>query len=239
MGNDQSVQMFDRQNGPQKGRTTVKQASLRQSILSAAERAALVDRSLADASRTCQQRTPSRQKSLEEKVLEVERAHMRGSGPEFEDFGATLRPELAGCVQGAEWNKFLKTVWSGKERVVVHSVILPPGKNPKQMNLQNDIKVTQTKRYTLPLGQLPETVSNPSGTFEVLVEQDVVPPERKVPSHFLVVQGCASKSPWEGATQSTTTQNFNSADQIKSPNLLNTPSRPVSSTSSPKSHNEA
>eukprot|EP01053_Blabericola_migrator_P003084 Blabericola_migrator_1__3083@NODE_189_length_11671_cov_137_497242_g164_i0_p8_GENE_NODE_189_length_11671_cov_137_497242_g164_i0NODE_189_length_11671_cov_137_497242_g164_i0_p8_ORF_typecomplete_len224_score38_29_NODE_189_length_11671_cov_137_497242_g164_i0936810039 len=156
--------------------------SLRTSLLTAKERAELVERSLEEG---------RRRRSEKESVADMtSKMALLQREAELLANGYTYQPPLEGCVRGEEWNKYVDALWSEQKRTVIHTIILPPGRNPKDLTFYK-AKLLSKTRHIMERDQIPTTVSAPKNVFECFIDPDCTKLESlktvTVPNHFLVV----------------------------------------------------
>lgn len=100
------------------------------------------------------------------------------------DPGRDVGP-IAGVMSGGEWNNCLQAIYSKPQPTVIHTIILPEGVRPRDLNLKT-CKVVDDKRYTLKSGEIPKTACCPAKTLEVFMPPNVCPRDAPMPGHFLV-----------------------------------------------------
>eukprot|EP01071_Lankesteria_metandrocarpae_P000375 Lankesteria_metandrocarpae@DN10513_c0_g1_i1.p1 len=91
-----------------------------------------------------------------------------------------------GFLTNTEWGKFVETIWSGPETVVMHTVILPDGFVPTATSLRQ-ARVVEEKRYRLPAGMIPQISKRPCNFFEANVDSNCNPSKCPVPPNFVVM----------------------------------------------------
>lgn len=169
-----------------------KHKSMRQTLLTAEERGALIEKSMAEEGgeeghgrRRGGMGGPRRQGSAPlDKVSWAERQD-KMKHKAFQPKATAYTPALSGAVQGSRWNRLIRETW-GEDPTpyVYHTMIMPEGKKPKDVKFwRATIKSSNTR--ILEPGEIPDTMSNPCPQFDAFVEPTVVVPG--IPNHFLVV----------------------------------------------------
>lgn len=92
---------------------------------------------------------------------------------------------IAGVMSGTEWNNCLQQIYTKRQPTVIHTIILPEGVRPRDLNLKS-CKIVDDKRYTLKSGEIPRTACTPAKMVEVFMQPEVCPPDCPMPQHFLV-----------------------------------------------------
>eukprot|EP01054_Gregarina_sp_Poly1_P000562 Gregarina_sp_Poly_1__561@NODE_1134_length_4985_cov_108_670394_g783_i0_p4_GENE_NODE_1134_length_4985_cov_108_670394_g783_i0NODE_1134_length_4985_cov_108_670394_g783_i0_p4_ORF_typecomplete_len242_score44_70_NODE_1134_length_4985_cov_108_670394_g783_i017622487 len=160
-----------------------KTKGLNVTLLTARERAELVARSLNE-----QRRDKSEREKLDE-LISLKNAEQREKTVGV-DSNRTLNPPLEGCIRGEEWNRYVDHLWGQEKRSVIHTILLPKGRNPKEISFYK-ARLLGNRSAVLHAGAIPTTVSAPQSTFEAYVDPDCGQIKfgnfSCMPRHFLVV----------------------------------------------------
>ena len=92
---------------------------------------------------------------------------------------------IAGSIKGETWNKYLEHVLTNKQNLVFHTIVFPNDQTAATFEMSK-AKIISTKQYTLPAGEIPETISFPSSVFEAMIEPTCMTKETGLPSHIIV-----------------------------------------------------
>eukprot|EP01056_Protomagalhaensia_sp_Gyna25_P005875 Protomagalhaensia_sp_Gyna_25__5874@NODE_885_length_2462_cov_6_996286_g698_i0_p2_GENE_NODE_885_length_2462_cov_6_996286_g698_i0NODE_885_length_2462_cov_6_996286_g698_i0_p2_ORF_typecomplete_len209_score33_87T4_deiodinase/PF00837_17/0_21_NODE_885_length_2462_cov_6_996286_g698_i016492275 len=103
--------------------------------------------------------------------------------------GYTYQPPLAGCIRGEEWNRYVDALWGLQKRSVIHTIVLPPGRNPRDLVFYKP-RLLKQHRYIMERAEIPTTVSAPKPTFECYVDPSCTRVNNQcapIPNHFIVI----------------------------------------------------
>lgn len=75
------------------------------------------------------------------------------------------------CVTGTDWSRFIQDAFSRPEKLILHTVILPPDCDP---NAVGECEIIHERAYKLKPGEISEYTLQPSTRFDAFVDDEVL-----------------------------------------------------------------